>query len=445
MKPELISVFDIVIGCSWLILFLAFFWVLRLRNLNKPHYRLFYPAMLFKLGFGLVFALTYTLVLGGGDTTAYWDGAVTLNHLFWDNPMAYFKELLQTPSLDTIHNYFNPNTGYPPSWIYQEPESFFVSKIVSVFTFLTFNSYLGMTVICSGIAGICSWKMYELVKDFKFCKHWVLAVATLFIPTVAFWCSGVSKDTFVLAAFETIVYIAFVLLLKKKNLNFKYVILLLVSVFFLYRMRDFMLAAIVLPLAIVLIYRFIQSIKDKLALLWFTRLASIFVITSFSLFYLQSITNQITENPYLNKMAVLQQDFAQNKLYTGPRYDLNISDYSAVGAIKAMPKSVFTAFYRPFIWEASSAFLLVSALEGILLMALTFGFFFRSGNLLYHFRFIRSQEFLIFALLFSLILGFFAGFTSGLFNVLVRFKAPFMPLIIIFFAARRPQRLAQKD
>lgn len=400
--------------------------------------------MLFKLGFGVLFALTYTLVLEGGDTTAYWDGAVKLNRLFWDNPSAYFAEMWQTPSSATFRNNFNESTGFPPGWIYKEPESFFVCKITSLFTFFTFNSFLALSLISASIAAITSWKMYELVKDFDFCKKWVLALATLFVPTVAFWCSGISKDTYVLIAFQTIVYISFSIILNKKKWSFKYALLLLVSVYFLYVMRDFMLIATAVPLSFVLLTRFIKNLKHNPALLWSIRIVFLGITLLLSMVYIQSLTEEINNSSYLEELTVLQQDFAQNKLYTGPRYDLGITDYSTFGIVKSVPISVITAFYRPFPWEASSPFLLLSALEGVLLIFLTFGFFFRSGNIMNHFRFISRNEILIFAILFSLILGFFAGFTSGLFNVLVRFKAPFMGLIIIFFAARLPQKIVEK-
>ncbi|RFC53493.1 hypothetical protein DXU93_12045 [Brumimicrobium aurantiacum] len=392
--------------------------------------------MAFKLGFAVIFALTYVLVLGGGDTTAYWGGAVKLNQLFYDSPSAYFAEMWQVPSSETIRINFNSRTGYPPSWIYSEPESFFVCKILSFFSFASFNSYLAMSVMSASVVGITSWKLYELVKDFTFCKHWILATATLFIPTVAFWCSGVSKDTFVLAAFQTIVYISFAMIIKGKSFSFKYFILLAISILFLFKMRDFMLVAIGVPLATVLMQRFIKKIKDNTVLLWSMRFFFGIVIIGFSAVYLQVMAAQLAENAYLEELAVIQQDFANNKLYTGPRYDLGVTDYTPFGIIKAIPISIFTAFYRPFPWEASSAFLMLSAFEGLLLIALTYGFFFRSGGFRKHLKFVRSQEFLIFALLFSLILGFFAGFTSGLFNVLIRFKAPFMAFIIIFFASR---------
>jgi len=442
LKPEFFSLFDISIAFGWLVLILSLLWVIRLHHTEEEHYKLFYPAMLFKIGFGLLFAITYTMILeGGGDTLAYWEGAVDLNNLFWDRPSAYFSEIFQTPSAQTMTNNFNPRTGYPPSWIYNEPESFFICKILSIFTFFTFNSYVSMTLICAAIAGLSAWKLYELVKDFDFCKPWILATSTLFLPTVAFWCSGISKDTFILAAFQIFLFYAFSILIKKRSFNFEAVFMLLLTSFILYRIRDFMIIAIGAPFLFVLLSRMIRRRSDNPMFLWIARGVSTVILIVSTLTYFQSLDDSSSKtNAYLEEVIVIQQDFNQNKLYTGYRYDLGITEYTPSGMIKAAPISIITAFYRPFIWEANSAFLIVSGLEGILLLCLTFGFFFRSGNIFKHFAFIRKQEFLVFAILFSLLLGFFVGFTSGLFNVLVRFKAPYMVLIVIFFAAKQSQQ-----
>ncbi|PKR80219.1 hypothetical protein CW751_11190 [Brumimicrobium salinarum] len=256
MKPEFFGVFDLMIGGGWLFLLIVLLWAIRLKNIEKPHYKWFMPAMLFKLGFGLLFALTYTKILAeGGDTLAYWEGAIDLNNLFWDSPSAYFAELFQTPSRETISQNFNHRTGYPPSWIYFEPESFFICKILSFFTFFTFNSYIAMTLFCALIAGFSSWKFFELTRRFTFCKPWVIIFATLFIPTVAFWCTGISKDTFVVAAFQIIVALLFSKLLYKKPMHLFSFFLIVVSVFVLFKVRDFMLIATFVPFMIVLLIR----------------------------------------------------------------------------------------------------------------------------------------------------------------------------------------------
>ena len=55
-------------------------------------------------------------------------------------------------------------------------------------------------------------------------------------------------------------------------------------------------------------------------------------------------------------------------------------------------------------------------------------------------RRIREHEFLIFAFFMAFILAFFAGFTSILFGVLVRFKAPLLPFLIVVLTAHWQSR-----
>lgn len=443
MKPELFGLFDLIIGFGWFILIVVIGFYFRLSNRDKPHYKYFMPHLFFKLGFAFLFALAYSVVLTeGGDTLAYWEGAVNLNQLFWESPTSYFQEMISTPSASSITDRFNTTTGFPPSWIYREPESFFVCKVTSLFSFFTLNSYLALTFIFSTFAILSSWKFYELVKDFNFCPNWVLVFATLFIPTVAFWCTGISKDALVLGALLLLLYHLFSIILGKKKLNVKGVLLIVFSLFLLYSLRQFMIIAVFAPLFIAIGVRIVKSISQNKVLVFGVR----FILYSFTIIVVLSFMGflgggSIEDNEYLNEVAIIQQDFAQNKLYTGYRYDLGITDYSATGMILASPLAIITAFFRPFIWEANSAFLLISGLEGTLLLFFVFRFFFLNGNIIKHLAFIRSQEFLVFSILFVLLLGFFVGFTSGLFNVLVRFKAPLMVFLFIFFASRRPEKM----
>ncbi|PHR49729.1 MAG: hypothetical protein COA32_00940 [Fluviicola sp.] len=443
MKPELFGLLDLIIGFGWFILIVVIGLYFRLRNRDKPHFKYFMPLLFFKLGFAFLFGLAYAVVIeDGGDTLAYWDGAVKLNQLFWDSPTNYLIELSSTPTSETITDRFNLSTGYPPSWIYIESESFFVCKIISVFTFFTLNSYLALTFVISIFAVMTSWKFYELVKDFKFCPNWVLVFATLFIPTVAFWCSGLSKDTLVLGALLMLLYHLFNLITGKKKFNLSRLFLILFSLFLLYNLRSFMIIAVFTPLIIAVGVRLIKSISQNKVLVYGVKALLYSLAIIVVLYFMGFLGGEgIEGSKYLKEVANIQKDFAQNKLYTGYRYDLGITDYSTTGMLLASPIAIITAFFRPFIWEANSVFLIISGLEGLILLFFVFRFFFLNGNFLKHLAFIRSQEFLIFSIIFVLLLGFFVGFTSGLFNVLVRFKAPLMVFLFIFFASRRPRKI----
>lgn len=429
------DLWDIFIGFAWMLILFAITFFISLRNREQAYYKYFSWNVSFKMLFALVFAITYTFVLGGGDTLAYWDGAVKLTNLFWENPAGYFNEMISTP-LNAQQN-FSAATGYPPGWIYREPESFFISKLLSIINFITFDSFIAMTLVCSFIASFASWRFYQLIRKYNFTSNRWMLIAALFIPTVSFWCAGVSKDTFILASLFFLLYNIFALIDPERRFGVWNILFISLHVLILSNTRQFMLIALAPPLLIGFGTGFINRVSDSPIISFATKFifAVGTVVAVFLYFNTEQGLGDLSPDKYLDEVAVIQQDFAQNKTYTGPRYDLGITDYTPAGLLKAAPLAMATAFFRPFVWEASSAFLLLSALEGTLLMALLFRFFFLSGSLSSQIRFVRQNEILIFALVFVLIFGFFVGFSSGLFNVLIRFKAPILPFLLLLLAS----------
>ena len=436
MSFQVFDLWDIFMGTAWLLIILLLTFYIRIRNKDKNYYKFYTWNVYFKLLFALVFAVTYIFVLGGGDTLAYWDGAVKLTNLFWEDPLAYVNEMFSTPTHESVRNNFTATTGYPPGWIYKEPESFYISKILSLINFITFDSFIAMTLVCSFIASHASWRFYELLRKYDFTSERWLLIAALFIPTVSFWCAGVSKDTFILASLFLLLYHIFALIDKDRKFSFTNMLFILVHVVILYNTRTFMLIAIAPPLLLGFGTGLIKRVNNSPIVLYFTRFILVLGTVVVVFLYFSGGANLGTLSPdiYLEEVAIIQQDFAQNKTYTGPRYDLGITDFTTVGMIQAAPLAIITAFFRPFLWEASSAFMVLSALEGTLLMVLLFRFIFLSGPISKQIQFVKKNELLVFSLVFILILGFFVGFSAGLFNVLIRFKAPLMPFILLLLA-----------
>jgi uncharacterized membrane protein YfcA len=108
--------------------------------------------------------------------------------------------------------------------------------------------------------------------------------------------------------------------------------------------------------------------------------------------------------------------------------------------LRAMPISIYTAFYRPYLWEGDSIFVRISAVEAFLFLILTIRFFI-SNNFIKALRTIRNNELLMASLVFAIILGFFAGYTSGLFGVLVRFKAPLLPFLFLVLMYKKQEEI----
>ena len=435
-KESILGPQDLFVSGIYLIIIIIVGLIIRNMHKDDPAYKWFMPNLLFKLSFGIIFVVTYFVILGyGGDSLAYWDGAVKLNNLFYDSPVKYFKEMVSTPSRELWAVNFNTNTGYPPRFIYEKPPNFYVSKVFSIFSFFTFKSYTALTLIAAFIAALSSFRLYQLVRKFNFTTERYIIIATMFIPTVAFWCSSISKDMIILACFYFILYYFFAILDKERKFGLGNIVWIFIFAWILYHVRSFMLIAIMPPMLLGFGLGYTKNIKIEI--LSYLYRGGVFIVSIGVLILIFSgaaFDNELADE-YLDELVVKQKDFATNETYGEHRYDLGITDYSPSGLISAAPASILAALYRPFLWESQGVLMYVSGLESLILMVLTLGLFVTRGGILKTGGFIIRNEFLTFALSFILFFGFFVGFSSGLFNVLIRFKAPILAFFVLVLAA----------
>lgn len=419
------SILDIVLSVLCLILIFLRINVVKKRNSEIDYYKYYSVNLYVKLFLSLTYALYYILIVDGGDTLAYWDGGLKMQELFWKSPSMYFEELFNEPNMAMYGSHFDMSTGYPPRWIYREPPSWFISKIMSLFTFFCFKSYIVATFILAYISAIVSWKLFEMVYAFSMNTTRNIAIAVFYIPSVSFWCSGVTKDTVVFIITLIMVLNCFDILSLTKKTKFQNLVWVAFCIFILAYTRNFMIMTILVPLAFTYSARLANKYREKKIAFYSIRVLSFIVGILF--FYFQGAS--LVESKELEEAAVIQKDFATNETYEGARYDLGITDYSSAGMLSAFPVAAIAGYYRPFIWEALSLTLFLNGLEGAFFLYLTIRFF--TSNFFRKINDIRKHEFFIFAFFFSLLMAYMAGLTSGLLGVLVRFKAPLIPFFVL--------------
>ena len=411
------------------------------RNKDQEHFKYLIPAYFFKAIFVVANALFYIIVYKvGGDSIGYWDGAVKLNNLFWVDPMAYFQEIFTTSEYRTVYTNFSIQTGYPDSHIYGESESFFISKIASFFTFFTFKGYILMSLIFAFITTNASWKLFELVRGYKLHKDWHIALAIFFIPSLSFWCGGISKDTVIWVALCYFLHHLYQLISIDKKASFINWIVIFICLYVMLQVRSFMIITVLVPLLFAYTVRLTKKFQNRK----FERNFIRFFLISLGVAFVVSFFQTPEAEKFLNEAAVINQDMSTNKTYGTNRYNLNITDYSPLGMLSAIPASVIAGFYRPFIWESLSVSLFLNGIESIILLYFTFRFVV-SAKIRQRIQLIRKHEFLIFGFFFAFILAYFAGFTSILFGVLVRFKAPVLPFLVIILTSYYLNEKAQTE
>jgi len=423
---------DLLSGFIWLVIILIIARVKYTKNREKVHYKYFMYNVYFKLLLGLAFGIFYVVVAGGGDTTAYWEGAKSLNNLLFRSVGDFYIEMSHTGQSKEWYGLFDMQTGYPPGWIYREPEGWFVSKVSSFVSLITFKSYWAGTFIFAYVLSQASWKIYDLTISFKLHNPFYAALAVLFIPSVSFWCATVSKDAIVLISTFYLIYHLFqIISLEKKSTLWNWIVILF-YLYFILQTRSAVAMAISAPILFAFSARIRRRYRHQPFFAGF--LASITLLIGVGLVMVFMYTQGELLQRYIDQAAVVQQDFISNKTYGDKRYDLGITDFSTGGLIRVFPSALVAGTFRPFIWEAFSPTLIINGLESAFFMYLMLMFFIR-GNVLEKIRQIRKSEFLMYSFYFMLLMAFMSGFTGVIFGVLVRFKAAVLPFLALVITA----------
>jgi hypothetical protein len=399
---------------------------------SKPIYKYYFKGLVAKMLGAILFAVLFGVFYGGGDSIAYWYGAEALKNLFYSDPSLYFNEIFNPPRHENFFNHFNERIGWPPEWIYKSSRHFFISKLISVICIFVPNSFVGVTIVMGLISFHGTWRLFTTM-----CHHFpglekYFQLSILFLPSTLFWCSGIMKDTLVLAGVCWIVHETDMFLRKDVRRNYpRFILRLVVWTWIIFSCKPYILVALAPGWIIWMNYGIIVSIKSKLVKYY---LLPIMFFGSFALVFqaYNSATLSTEFNPetMVDQALIVRNDFATNTTYGTNRFQAQaIEGGGGAQLLLVAPEAIVAGLFRPFIWEARSPFTILSALENsfVLLYALYALIKLRVVGFI---RFCGSHPLLLFSIIFTIILAFIIGFTSMIFGALVRFRTPFLPFFV---------------
>ena len=432
----LFSLTDLFSVVLWLIL-LGF--LVRFIKASFPSEKLskyFYPGLAFKIGMALVFSVVYLFIIDGGDVVAYWESAGCLNRLFLSNPSGYLDEVFNSNKLLGITYHFNHETGYPPGWIWRELEAWNAAKLISLISILSFNSFWAATLIIATLAFSISWVLSVWLSDHESFSEKSIAFAFLFFPSVAFWSSGINKDTLIYISALYTIYLLFSILKDYSKWPVRRIFFILISLYILYYLRHFIAIAIVIPFGLALATRYGNSLRGK-GFVRIVFISFVYVAALISFFFL---FNASQTQALIAEAQITQSDFSNNPLYTGARYELAQTDASLVSFISIFPSALFVSLYRPFITESLSVNFIMNGIESLLLIFYSLTYLF-NRKLVANVNKLFTSEFGVYALVFVMIVGFMAGYTSILFGVLVRIRSIVLPFFFLILSYRTSNKI----
>lgn len=408
-------------------------------------YDFYIKGLFIKIGGSIFFAFIYYYYYKGGDTFSYFESALTMKNLMLHS----FPAWLQNEFGDTNsqkYSLFTTSTGYPLPYMYYDPQTFTVIRLLNPILLFTFNSFLLSTVMVAWISYSGIWRLYLVFASYYPNIRKFFFIAILCFPSVIFWGSGILKDTITLSCSGWVIYSIYNIFIIRRRVALNSIILAF-GLFMILLIKPYIIFAL-LPGTLMWIFsQRIYAIRNT-----FIKILIIPLIFSICIsggyYIIKNLSNYMGKfslSKIKQTAAVTENDLKQ-AYYGGHSFDIGKISNTPAGYIKIFPKAFIAGIYRPFIWESGNAVMLLSGIESIYILYLTFLVFKRTSiiNLI---RKLFKEPLLFFALSYSVFFGFAVGLTTSNFGALARFRIAYLPFFVscLFILSHKTQEQEDED
>lgn len=427
---DTVQVWDMVLTPIYFFFIIVFFSVLRNIILEKESLivkRFFMWGLILKMLGAIALGLVYQFYYSSGDTAIYFSDSLIIHYAFNQNLNAWWH--LMWTDVGKV----DPSC-YDYMWqltMRRDPQGFFVDKIVSLVNLLTFRTYFPSAIIMAVMSFTGAWALYRTLTDIYPQLKTQLGFAVFLIPSAFFWGSGIGKDSITFGSLGWVTWGAYHLFIKQRKI-FLSLLMLLIHSYLIGKIKPYILFSFIPALAFWILIENREKITNK----FFKRLTlpvTIFISIVSGYYLVLQLGNEFAQYSITNAISTAQnfQDYhtylAETSQASG--YNLGAIDGTAWGAIKKFFPSVNVTLFRPYLWEAGSFIILISALESFVIFLLTIRIFFKHG-ILNTLSMITRKPVILFCLIFALIFAYAVGYSAYNFGALVRYKIPCLPFYV---------------
>jgi len=412
-------------------LYLAIIYALAYRSRNSlypvrhPLHQYYIPALSVRivgsLGLGLVYQYYYGY---GGDTGSYFYNSKLIAEYFTTDPGTYF-DLVFKPVATTID--LRKTIPWNDSVFGYNEANFFPIRILAVLQLFTFGTYLPSSLFFAVIAFSGSWKLYLAFVNMFPALYKQFAIALLFMPSVFFWGSGILKDTICMSALCWLFYSSYDFLILGRNWLKNAIIIFLCTIVIVI-IKSYIALAFLPGMLIWIFLTYKNRIRSQ-ALRTVAMPFLIFLILLGSFYLFGKISEQ---DARFSAEQIQNQAVVINSTIVEAGSAVNIGVTSGMGPaqlLRIAPLAIFTAIFRPFLFEIRNPLMLLSAIEGTYILYLFLQVIFKTG-VTRSFRIVMGTPLVLFSIIFTIGFAFAVGFSTSNFGTLVRYKIPLIPFFI---------------
>ena len=426
---SLIELRDLFLVPIYLLVILLIGYLIQSRNIKKYlDYKYFIKGLIFKLLGVSAFVFIYLYYYQGGDTVNYFLGTKAITNLLLQDFNKGFDVWFNIDSYLNSWESFNFGTGYPPHYMWIDPNTFSVSRFTVPFYFLANGSFIITSFLTACFSYLGIWKIYRLFNILYPGNKRAFAYLILFMPTLIFWGGGIMKDSFVLGATCWISYNFYNIFILRKKL-FRNILFFSVNLFLIINIKAYIIISLLPGMLLWLNSAYLKNVSSSLGkVLVFPLL--IVLISALGFFAFDNLSSLMgvygDVDSAIQQAQVIQEDLLREEQYGGNNYNIGELDGSLGGLISVAPVAIFTALFRPLFWEIGSPTMVLSVIENTIMIIFTIVILIRTSpvRLL---RILWSEPFLLYCFIFSILFAFGVGIAGTNFGALVRYKTPLVP------------------
>ncbi len=422
-----LTIFDLLLAPLYALLF--YFLAKRVENNNKskhPMYRWYAKGMLVKMVGAVAVCLIYQFYYRGGDTISYYETSRAIAFMAGKDSSVFWSMLAGHNTMENLSN-FDVSTGFPVYWM--DEKALFVSRLIVPLFYLSFGSYIVMSLMLSFVCYSGIWKLFVLFNSYFPMLQKQFAIAFLFIPSVVFWGSGLLKDTITLSAVGWFTFYFHDFFIRKK-FAFSSIAFVLISSYLLIAIKPYIFFALLPGSILWLVNQRLASVQNKILK---SLIAPFFILVGIGLSFL--VLSQMSDalgiyaiDNVMERAVVVNLDQKQ-EYYQGNSFDIGKFDANPLSMLGKAHLAIAATLFRPYLWDVKNIVMFISALENTYILLLTF-FLLAKLKFVSFFTLIGKNALLLFSFLFSLFFAFSVGITTSNFGSLVRLKIPCIPFYI---------------
>ena len=441
---KVLTYLDILLVPIYLVIILVVSYRIKSKNIVQfPEYKYFTKGIVFKLLGVSAFISIYLFYYNGGDTISYFVGSRAVGNLILEDFEKGCAILFNSESPYNQYSSFNSATGWPKSYMWRDSSTFSVSRYSALFYLVGAKSFIITSFLVSCFSYIGLWKFYRLLNMLYPGNEKGLGYLVLFLPSIAFWGSGIMKDSYTVSAACWITYNFYMVLISRKKV-FVNAVILLINLLIIINMKPYVILSLLPGILLWLNSTYLKQIKNALLkILVLPLLSVVILVTGFYVFQnLSSLMGVYGEvDTAIEQAQVIRSDLLRSDQYGSNNYDIGKFDGTLVSLISVAPNAIFTALFRPFLWEIGSPTMVFSALENSFLITFTF-FGLVTLSPIRFFKTLILEPFLLYCLIFSILFAFGVGIAGTNFGAMVRYKTPLLPFFfsMIYLTSRTKKR-----